>query len=389
MDDSEDIITIKPGKASLKQRISDFFHNPKKRLIFIIISGVVLIAAFGVGFFYMNKPATTTKTEDKTVSTKKADSGVKYYGILDGIETDQASSIKHPLAIMVENHVDARPQSGLDKASIVYEAIAEGGITRFLALFGSKEADKVGPVRSARTYYVDWALGYNAYYAHVGGNYDALEQITADKVLNLDQFRYPASYWRDNSLKVSSEHTMFASTIKLREEAATQKYTTDNTFKTYKFKDATTLSAATTDTTTTPASAATVANKINVNFSSANYNVSFQYDAASNSYKRLLGGKVQLDRDDKAEIAPTNLIVMTVKRSPVVTKINEQGWHMDTVGEGDAKIFIEGKETDARWVKSSKTEREVFYDKNNAEITFDRGQFWICVIPPDSTTTFE
>lgn len=391
MNDDEEIITFKT-KRRLGERISAFFSNPKKRLWFIIISGLVLISAVGAGLYFMNRPEQAPAPSKPTSNKEKSAPETKYYGLLDGLETDQVSSVKHPLGIMVENHIAARPQAGLDKASIIYEAIAEGGITRFLALFGTHEADKVGPVRSARTYYVDWALGYNAWFSHVGGNFDALDQIKADKVLDLDQFRYPSSYWREAKLGVSSEHTMFTSTIKLREQANKLNYSSANNFRAYKFKEiASPASNQSTTGPTAPSAPATsaIANKVNVNFSSANYNVVFQYDAVNNRYKRMLSGKVQTDRTDGAEIAPTNLIVMTVKRSPTVTKINEPGWNMSTIGEGVAKIFIGGHETNARWVKNSKTEREVFYDSNNAEITFDRGQFWICVIPPDSSVTFE
>ena len=404
MDEQEEVITLKPRKPGFGQKLSDFFKNPKKRLIFIIVCGVILIGAVASGIYFMNRPDNATPVAtNKETKIKGTDYTTKYYNILDGTETDQGSANKHPLGVMIENHVDARPQAGLDKASVVYEAIAEGGITRFLALFSSHEADKVGPVRSARTYYVDWALGYNAYLAHVGGNYDALEQIISDKVLDLDQFKYSSSYWRDTSLKVSSEHTMFASTLKLRQQAENLKYTTDNNFKTYKFKEIKASDSAASSTSSTPSSASTgaaataktteastvAASQVNVNFSSANYNVVFQYDAASNTYKRLVSGKVQLDRESKAEIAPSNLIVMTVSRSPVVTKINEQGWKMTTVGEGKAKIFVDGKVIEGTWVKDAKTSRETFYDAQNQEITFNRGQFWICVIPPDSSVSYE
>jgi len=138
----------------MQQKIKDFFANPKKRLIFIISLGIILIAAVGLGVYSMSHDKTVVskpevKKENETVEVQK------FPAVLDGVMTDQESANRHPLGIMVENHPDARPQSGLDKASIVYEAIAEGGITRFLALYGTNEAEKVGPVRSARTYYVD------------------------------------------------------------------------------------------------------------------------------------------------------------------------------------------------------------------------------------------
>lgn len=376
-------------KLGLKERISNFFKNPKKRLIFIIVAGLVLIAAGAVGLYYVSRNNATKKTE-----TKEAAKVEKYEAPLDGIMTDLESSKKHPLGVIIENHPDARPQVGLDKASLVYEAIAEGGITRYLALFGTYEADKVGPVRSARTYFVDWAHGYNAYLAHCGGNIDALDKIKADGILDLDQFTYSSAYWREKA-NVSSEHTLFTSTLKLRDQANVNKYTTDNNFRIYKFKDdspataATTTPAATgtTTTTTTPAATFTAANKISVNFSSGQYAVEYNFDSATDSYSRSLAGSPDLDRDTKTQLKPKNVIVMTVKRTATTTRINESGYNMETVGSGKAKIFFDGKAIDGTWRKDTAESREIFYDANNQEVTFNRGQFWICVIPPDGSVT--
>lgn len=389
-------------KKSFKQRLADFFANPKKRLIFIICCGLVLISAVATGLYFMTKSTPEEKEQIETI-IKENNYEPTFYSKLDGSTISSESEDKYPLAIMVENHVDARPQAGLDKASVVYEAIAEGGITRFMAIFGPREADKVGPVRSARPYYVDWAMGYNAYYAHVGGNAYALDQIANEKLFDLDQFRNTAPYWRDTSLNVSREHTMFASVSKLREQAIKLGYSATPNYRLYKFIEAvepnkkTPSEVTATESTDTPNPDQVVsspnqvpATNINVLFSSASYNVKFSYDSASNSYKRILNtGSVQKDRETKSEISPTNLIVMTVKRTPLVTRINEHGYLMETVGEGKAKIFLDGKVVEATWKKPSRREREVFYDSNGEELVFNRGQFWICVIPPDSSVTYE
>ncbi len=379
----EEVITINRPK-SFRVKIAEFFSNPKKRLIFIIVCGVVLLSAVGTGLYFMTKDD-SQKVEVATKTEKEPETRELHYGQLDGLPTDLATSTKHPLAVMIENHVQARPQAGLDKASVVYEAIAEGGITRFMALFSTFEADKIGPVRSSRPYYLDWALGYNAYYAHVGGNYNALEQIKTDGVLDLDQFRYSSAYWREKTAGVATEHTMFSSTLKLRTIAESLNYTKENKFKVYKFaspdgsNEATPLVASTSD---------IAATSINVNFSTPNFNVVYNYDQNRNIYQRTLAGKTQKDRVSGAEISPTNLIVMTVNRSPLVTKINEHGYTMSTIGSGQAVMFIGGKAITGKWVKSSKTEREVFYDNNNNEIVFNRGQTWISVIPPESGLTY-
>lgn len=365
-------------KPGLGARIKAFFKNPKKRLVFIIVLGLIIVAAAAAGYYFF------MRNTDKVAIDSTAKPEPTYYeSPLDGImTTDVNVASRHPLGIIVENHVDARPQAGLTEASIVYEAIAEGGITRFLALFGTKESEKVGPVRSARTYYVDWAHGYNAYLGHVGGNIDALDQIKSEKILDLDQFAYPKAYWREKGLRVSSEHTMFTTTAGLREQAAANGYPTENNFPVYKFKDD--PKADSPEAAVMPAS-----QTISVNFGSANYNVSFAYDKASNSYLRSQAGKTHTDKTSGAQINPKNVIVMTVTRQAIKTRINETGYQMTTVGEGAAKIFLDGKVIDGTWKKTSKENREKFYDATGAEIIFNRGQFWISVIPPDLSVSVQ
>lgn len=366
-------------KIKVWKRMKAFFANPKKRLIFVISVCVLIILLFVLGVLLLTrkeKPAQTDQTTTEQVADV-IDESKAYQAVLDGVMTDKASAEKHPVAIMVENHPDSRPQSGLDQASLIYEAIAEGGITRFLAVYGENEAEKVGPVRSARTYYVDWAHGLDAFFAHVGGNYDALEKIPQDKIYDLDQFRYSSPYWREKSARLSLEHTMYTSTIKLREQAQKNNYPTANNFNTYKYKDDPKKEDLISPTSST----------INVNFSSSEYNVSFKYDSETNSYIRSIAGKEHKDKVTNKTLNPKNIVVMTVKRSPTITKINEPGYNMTTIGTGDAKIFLDGKEINGTWKKSSAGDREIFYDEKGQEVVLNRGQLWICVVPPESTVT--
>ena len=354
------------SKVSLWQKIK----TPRGRLItLIVIFAIVLIGLVIYGIVAMRKPGTAPTATTKEEVTKVT-------APLDGVMTTSDVAQRHPLAIVVENHPDARPQVGLDKASIVYEAIAEGGITRFMALYGTSEADKVGPVRSARTFFVDWVLGYNAWLGHVGGNMDALDQIKADKVLDLDQFANSGPYWREPKKGLATEHTMYTTTAKLREQAAKNKLSTGNNFKVYAFKD---------DPVGAAKEALPAARKVAINFSTATYNVVYDYDKATNSYKRSMAGKPHNDQATGAQLNPKNVIVMTVERKSTVTRINENGYTMTTVGSGAAKIFLDGKTINGTWKKDSKTSREVFLDEAGKEITFNRGQFWICVIPPEGS----
>jgi len=371
-------------KNSLQNFVNEFFANPKKRLIFIIAIGVIAIGLFGTGIYFLTQDKATTllkNNDDAKAGTENETKTALFQAPLDGKMVTKEASERHPLAVIVENHTDARPQSGLDKASIVYEALAEGGITRFMALFGTEEAEKVGPVRSARTYFVDWTHGYSAFFAHVGGNIDALEQINKEKVFDLDQMAYgEPTFWRERIANLATEHTMYTSTIKLREIATKAGYSKANNFSVYKYKD----EPSETEKVTIPET-----QKITVNFSNPRYNVYFQYDKATNSYKRFLAGTAHNDNITKNQITPKEIVVMTVKSQPTITKINEQGLNMTTIGTGKAKIFLDGKSIDGSWKKDSKADREIFLDGNGKEISFNRGQLWICVVPEDVTPIVE
>lgn len=362
------------GKRPLKQKIIEFFKNPKKRLIFEICLGLVLIGIFGIGLLLLTRSGGTTVTPTKTAKEVTVPVAT-YPSILDGVlVTDQAAANKHPLAITVENDPAARPQSGLDKASIVYETVYDpAATTRFLAIFGENEANKVGPVRSARTFFVDWAHGYDAYLGHWGGNIDALDQIRKDKIYDLDEFAYAGSYWREGNK--AEEHTGYTSTLKLREQAAKNNYPAANNFTVYKFKD---------DSTTLPE-----AEKVSIDFSSAQYKVDFNYDKTTNSYKRKIADSTDKDAVTKEQLSPKNIAIMTVARKQTTTRINESGYTMTTVGSGKARIFMDGKEISGTWKKDSAAEREVFYDDAGAEVSFNRGQLWICVVADNKLITVQ
>jgi hypothetical protein len=359
-----------------KEKFRLFWEKEKNRRIAIILIVGVILIAFALGLFFIFRPDLGTSLS-LDVDKKEAKEQL-YPSLLDGTMVSKDDANRHPLGVIVENHVNSRPHSGLSAASVVYEAIAEGGITRFLAIYGPRGAEKVGPVRSARTYYVDWIRELNGYFAHVGGNYDALQQIKTDGILDLDQFANPAAYWRDRSRKVSSEHTMYTSTTKLYEIAANKKYSADNAYIGYKFKTDTNLESR-------PA-----AQSISINFGNASCNVKYVYNQEKNSYLREMAGKAHIDAENNIQIEAKNIIIQTISRKPTITAINESGWMFNLVGSGDASVFIDGKEIKATWKKENNTSRTRYYDKAaGTEIEFNPGTFWIETIHPGLTYKVE
>ncbi|MBI2600735.1 DUF3048 domain-containing protein [Candidatus Daviesbacteria bacterium] len=302
---------------------------------------------------------------------------------------------RRPLAVMIENHSESRPQSGLSVADIVYEAVAEGGISRFMALFYCNLSDtQVGPVRSARTYFLDWLGEYDALYSHVGGANtpgpaDALGQIIKYNVKDLNQFSigFPV-FWRDYQRlghSVATEHTMYSTTQKLWEIGAKRGWTaTDSAgiawnknFVEWKFKDGQPNTAGTSE--------------VTVNFweSQPAYRVIWNYDPSSNTYKRKNGGEAHMDLNYNTQLAPRVVIVQFEKESNA-----NDGYpgnvHLlyATSGTGKALVFQDGKVVEGKWSKLSRTARSKFLDSSGKEIALSRGQIWIQTVPEGSKVSY-
>lgn len=346
----------------------EYVKKKKTKTIILVVIVVVVVLLVGGIVVYLKYFSKTSPV----VSQNKPIADNKIVNKLDGTKVDPALANRHPLAIMIENHPDARPQSGLDKASIVYEAITEGGITRFMAIYGPNDASKVGPVRSARIYFIDWLKEFNAYYAHVGGNLDALDKIKNDNVLDLDQFGLgDKAYWRIPQAGKAIEHTMYTSTDKLYQAARDKKYTTDNNFTPLLFVAP------------TPLAQLPNGQKATIKFSSPQYDVSWTYDKSTNTYLRSLANAPHLDAVTGNQLRSTNIIIQQMARKPAITAINEDGWSMSTIGTDKAIILSQGTEIDGTWQKVDQSSRTKFYDASGKEISFTPGQFWIEIVPPD------
>ena len=301
---------------------------------------------------------------------------------------------RRPLGVMIENHKEARPQSGLTSADVVYEAVAEGGITRFLALFYCKDAPYIGPVRSARIYFIKLLQEYGDYplYAHVGGANtpgpaDALGEIRDlgwGSYNDLNQFSVPFPYfWRDYERLPGrvTEHTVYSSIAKLWQYAASKRELTnvdkdgkawDKNFTSLKFKDDADKSKRGTT------------NKISFKFwdsFGADYSVVWNYDAEANVYKRDNGGEPHLDKNTGKQLAAKNVIVVFAKESSA--NDGYEGGHIlyKVVGSGDGLIFQNGEAVKISWQKGDEESQMKFYDRSGKEAELVRGIDWIEILP--------
>lgn len=306
---------------------------------------------------------------------------------------------RRPLAVMIENHLDARPQSGLSKADVVYEAVAEGAITRFLTIFYCEvqaEETQLGPIRSARTYYLDWASEYIfPLYVHVGGAH-ASEGVTdiraraKEQIIeygwglynDMDQsgIGFP-TFWRDYERlgrTVATEHTMYSTSEKLWEYAKDKRDFTNEDpdgndwiedFQPWKFDDE-----------ADPSDRGDI-ETIDFDFWTDynDYHVTWHYDREANRYLRVNGSGPHKDLNNDQQLNVKVVVVQFTQEEGPVDDLKHLIYH-NTKG-GNALIFQNGEAIKATWSKKDRKSRTIFEDSKGKEIEFARGKIWIEIIP--------
>lgn len=327
-------------------------------------AGIILLVSVAVGFIvFYKKPEPVSQSKPSVIKKETPPAPVKYYSPLTGLEVaTEAATKQAATGIMIENSPDARPQSGLKAAGVVYEAIAEGGITRFLALYQQEKPQLIGPVRSVRLYYIDWVAPYNASVAHIGGSKFALDEVRNGRYRDIDQFFNAGSYWRARDRY--APHNVYTSFEKL-DALNNAKGFKESTFTGFPRKDG-------------QPSKAPNATKITVPVSGPLYNSSYVYDPATNSYNRSQAGAPHLDRE-AGQIKPSVIVAMKVN----MTRIFEDGYReqITTTGNGTAVVFQDGVATEVTWSKLDRISQLTFTGPDGKPFPLNRGQTWITAVP--------
>jgi hypothetical protein len=350
-------------KLRLLKRVASWIRHHRTTTYAIAGATLILIASLVTLALSYQKPVEIVRAPITKAKPKPAPAPTVYYSPLTGLTVaNQAATTQAVTAIMIENSPDARPQSGLKQAGVVFEAIAEGGITRFLTLHQQDKPQIIGPVRSVRSYYVDWLTAFNASIAHVGGSAAALAEVRNGSYRDIDEFFNGAYYWR--STDRYAPHNVYTSFAKLDALNQAKGYTTSQ-FTGFTRTDAKPSAPSIT--------------KIAINFGSALYNTSYTYDAASNSYLRSVGGAPHLDRED-GQIAPGIVVAMKVNESTVL----EDGYResINAIGSGQALIFQNGGAQEVTWHKPTQASQITFTDANGKDYPLIRTQqTWIAAVP--------
>lgn len=350
-------------------------NNKKTIIVISILIGLIFLGGGGwlIASNYSKSPEpVASKTPAPSPTPTPTPTPTTIPAPLTGLLVAPELASKPITAVVVENHPDARPQSGLSSAGVVYETLAEGGITRFLALYGDQEAPKIGPVRSLRAYFVDWALEYNAAIAHAGGNVDALDLVRTLGVKDLDGLNIGApTFYRTRDR--SAPHNLYSSTQLL--DSIQAKYG----FKSNPF-------------TPTPRKLEAAGNatnpQIHIEFSYAGYQVDYQYDAKTNDYTRSMAGAPHIDISTGNQIRVKNVVVQYTPTSYGYTRIGQQAVFMKTIGSGKTIVFRDGTAVVGTWQKTARTNRSELIDATGQPIPLNPGNTWYAVLPTDKIVSY-
>lgn len=271
-----------------------------------------------------------------------------------------------PLAVMIDNHPAARPPSGVASADVVWEVPVEGGLTRDMLIFRSAEAAEIGPVRSARPYFLRWAREFDAIYAHVGGSDEALRELASGK-LGLDdanEFRYGSSFHRDR--RRSAPHNTYTSTGSLRALAEKNGWTAttdavDATLRGDLFLDS------------VPAS------KALVTFIRNGDEAEFRWDAALGGYALWRDGRLARDRDG-TQILPRTVIILETDLVPIPDPQGKGLIGLEAIGSGEATVLRDGVAVTGTWKKPSASDPTEVFGPAGVKIPFAPGQLWYAVV---------
>ncbi|MBK9941857.1 MAG: DUF3048 domain-containing protein [Kouleothrix sp.] len=281
--------------------------------------------------------------------------------------------VRRPIIVMIDNHPEAYPQSGLDHAAVVFEALAEFGVTRFMAVLApgiTPDVPTIGPVRSTRLYFAQWAMGFHALYAHAGGSPQGLELVEAtDQLVNLDALHNNASQYFVRSDSRDAPHNLYTSSTRLA-QAATDLGMAELVDPTIGFlfkADA-------------PAALRPKQQQLRYFFIYREDDAGWEYDPQTNGYARLRRGKPARDAESGKQLWTKNVVVMEVSEQKIDGDPKGR-IEQAVVGSGRARVFSDGIEREVTWRKDAAAAPLGFFDADGSEVRFNAGPIWIAAVP--------
>ncbi len=293
----------------------------------------------------------------------------------------RGSVTTRPEIVMIDNHPDAYPQTNVDQAAVVFEALAEYGVTRFMAVYVpgiTPDLDVIGPVRSTRLYFAQWAMGFHALYAHAGGSPGGLQLVeSTTELINLDALKKPLVNFFYRSKDRVAPHNLYTSSALLAKAATALDATPyTNSEIGFLYKDE------------APATARGTSQELSYFFLYPNDPAGWIYDTETNGYYRTRRGRAARDAVSGNQLWTKNVVVMEVQERKIAG--DEKGRiEQDVIGEGVARVFQDGISRDITWRKADPTAPLLFFESDGTEVRFNAGPLWIAALPDIGNLTVQ
>ena len=359
-----------------------------KKVIILIVS-IILVCLLGIGgfFFFSNndfklefgKKENNEEVKEKLPNVEENENVIPEEKKLQVIDVDSNS---RPIAVMINNHKSARAHhTGLQDAYLVYEIVVEGGLTRYLAVFKDKNTEKIGSVRSARHYFLDYALENDAIYVHWGWSPKAQSDISSLRVNNLNGLTYEGKYfYRDKSINVGYEHRGFTSMELINQGITKLKYRTTSDKETL-------LNYSIDEVNLAEIEGVQVANNVSVTYSNS-VTTSYVYDSNSKTYLRFVNNVAHTDYATKQQYTAKNIITYQVYNHTLSGDVKGRQ-DLDNVGSGNGYYISNGYAVPIKWSKASRGAQTVYSLMDGTEINVNDGNTFIQIQPRNKKLIIE
>ena len=348
--------------------------NKKSTILLIILAVLVIIAGGLLIYKIINREKTVPVIEEGTNVDSKDSENL----VVQQNKVKIFSGTDRPIAVMIDNHSGAWPQANLDKAYMVYEIIVEGGETRLMALFKGQNLDKIGPVRSSRHYFLDYALENDAIYVHHGWSPQAQSDITTLGVNNINGIQESSSnFWRVKDK--SAPHNLFTSTesiLKIAERKGYSKTSNKKSVLNYVANEV-----------QLPATAVS-ATSVTIPHSNLQ-TVKYEYDEQTKTYKRYARNKLQTDYITGEPVTTKNIIITMCDNYTLEDKENKGRQGLKNIGTFKGYYITDGKAIEIQCTKNARDEQTVYKDLNGKEIEVNDGNTFVNICPTDAKLVIE
>lgn len=347
-------------------------RKKKKDKVFIIsvVIFIILVICIGIYYLFFNG----NKSVVKKIEVKKK------------IKIVDEDSNERPLAVMIDNNVGYDTHAGLQDSYINYEIIVEGGYTRIMALFKDRDVSLIGPVRSSRHYFLDYALESDAIYAHYGWSTFAENDIKTLGVNNINGLTADSAYWRDK--KIAAPHNVFTSTETLYKYAESKNYDTKtDDWKLLNYSpDEINFKGPKKDKKTGEVSddPRIVANSLSLKYSN-NQTTSYTYDSENKYYLRFMDGKQHLDKITRQQLHYKNIIIEKVENYDLDSYGRQD---LETVGDGEGYYITNGYALPITWQKANRDSKTIYKYLDDSKVVVNDGNTFIQIIPITTTPEF-